>query len=74
VIGRRENIGFREGSWSLCSQKNLGMRARGTEGMFRAEVREDLELWNLLPLSSAFAGVIEIPENVSVECAIKWPF
>jgi hypothetical protein len=29
---------------------------------------------NLLPFSSAFAEVIEIPENVRVKRAVKWPF
>jgi hypothetical protein len=38
------------------------------------EVREGLEIGNLLPLSSAFIEVIEIPENVRVECAVKRPF
>jgi hypothetical protein len=48
--------------------------ARGTERRFRVEVREGLDIGNLLPLSSAFAEVIKIPENVRVECAVKWPF
>jgi hypothetical protein len=38
------------------------------------EIREGLNIGNLLPLSSAFAEVIEIPENVWVQCATKWPF
>jgi hypothetical protein len=73
-IERRESIGVREGSWGLCSQKDLGRGARGTERRFRVEVREGLDIGNLLPLSSAFAEVIEIPENVRVEHAFKWPF
>jgi hypothetical protein len=41
---RRESIGVREGSWGLCSQKDLGREARGTERRFRADVREGLDL------------------------------
>jgi hypothetical protein len=71
---RRESIRVREGSCSFCSQKDLGRGASGTERRFREEVREGLDIGNLLPFSSAFAEVIEIPENVRVECATKWPF
>jgi hypothetical protein len=35
------------------------------------EVRKRLDIQNLLPISSAFAEVIEIPENVSVEHALN---
>jgi hypothetical protein len=73
-IKRRENIGVREGSWGLCSQKDLGRGARGTERRFRVEVREGLDIGDLLPLSSAFTEVKEIPENVRVGCAVKQPF
>jgi hypothetical protein len=52
----------------------LGREARGTERRFRVEVREGLDIGNLLPLSSAFSEVIEIPENVRVERDVKWPF
>jgi hypothetical protein len=72
-INRRENIGVRE-IRGLCSQKHLGRGARGTERRFRVEIREGLDKGNLLPLSSAFAEVIEIPENVRVKHAIKLPF
>jgi hypothetical protein len=34
---------------------------QGVQRRFRAEVREGLDIGNLLPLSSAFAEVIEIP-------------
>jgi hypothetical protein len=47
----------------------LGRRARGAERRFRVEIREGLDIGNLLSFSSAFTGV-EIPENVRVECAI----
>jgi hypothetical protein len=40
----------------------------------RAEVREGLDIGNLLSFSSAFAEVIEIPENVRVKHAVKRPF
>jgi hypothetical protein len=73
-IKRRESIGVREGSWGLFSQKDLGKGARGTERRFRVEVREGLDIGNLLPLPSAFTEVIEIPENVRVEGAVKQPF
>jgi hypothetical protein len=63
-IERRESVGVREGSWGLFSQKDLGRGARGTERRFRVEVREGLDIGNLLPFSSAFAAVIDIPENV----------
>jgi hypothetical protein len=72
-IESRESVGIREGSWGLCSQKDLGRGARGTERRFRVEVREGLDIGNLLPLSSTFAEVIEIPENVRVEHAVKQP-
>jgi hypothetical protein len=52
----------------------LGREARGTERRFRAEVREGLDIGNLLPFSSVFAEVTEIPENVRVKHAIKRPF
>jgi hypothetical protein len=58
----------------LCSQKDLGRGARGTKRRFRVEVREGLDIGNLLSLYSAFPEVIEIPENVRVKRAIKQPF
>jgi hypothetical protein len=69
-IERRESIRVREGSWGFYSQKDLGRGARGAERRLTAEIREGLDLGNLLPFSSVFAEVIEIPENVRVECAI----
>jgi hypothetical protein len=71
---RRKSVGVRQGSWGLCSQKDLDRGARDTARRFRAEVREGQDIGNLLPLSSAFAEVIEIPENVRVEHAVKQPF
>jgi hypothetical protein len=68
-IKRRETIRVREGSWGFCSQKDLGRGARGAERRLRVEIREGLDIGNLL-LSSAFAEVIEISENVRVKCAI----
>jgi hypothetical protein len=73
-IESRKSVRVREGSWGLCSQKDLGSGAKGTDRRFTAEVRESMDIGNLLPLSSAFAEVIEIPENIRVECATKWPF
>jgi hypothetical protein len=43
----RESIGVRKSSWGLCSQKDLGRGARGTERRFRVEVREGLDIGNL---------------------------
>jgi hypothetical protein len=48
----------------------LGRGARGTERRFRAEIREGLDIGNLLSFSSAFMEGVEIPENVRVESAI----
>jgi hypothetical protein len=73
-VERKESFGVRESSWGLCSQKDLDRGAQDTERRFRAEVREGLDIGNLLPLSSAFTEVIEIPENIRVEHAIKQPF
>jgi hypothetical protein len=58
----------------LCSQKDLGRGAGGTERRLRAELREGLDIGNLLSFSSAFTEGVEIPENVRVERAIKQPF
>jgi hypothetical protein len=52
----------------------LGRGARGAERRFRAKIREGLDTGNLLSFSSAFTESVEIPENVRVKCAIKWPF
>jgi hypothetical protein len=56
-IKRRESVRVREGSWGFCSQKDLGRGARGAERRLRAEIREGLDIGNLLPLSSAFTEV-----------------
>jgi hypothetical protein len=50
------------------------MGARGTQRRFRVDIRESLDIGNLLPLSSVFTEIIEIPENVRVEHGVKWPF
>jgi hypothetical protein len=55
-IERRESVRVSEGSWGFCSQKDLGRGARGTERRFRVEIKEGLDIGNLLPLSSAFTG------------------
>jgi hypothetical protein len=52
-IERRERVRVREGSWGFCSQKDLGRGARGAERRLRAEIREGLDIGNLLSLSSA---------------------
>jgi hypothetical protein len=48
--------------------------ARGAERRLRAEKREGLDIGNFLSFSSVFTEGIEIPQNVRVECATKWPF
>jgi hypothetical protein len=52
----------------------LGRGARGTERRLRVEVREGLDIGDFFLLSSAFTEVIEIPENIRIKHAIKWPF
>jgi hypothetical protein len=52
----------------------LGRGARGTERRFRMEVREGLDIGNLLSFSSAFTEVLEIAENVRVKHAVKQTF
>jgi hypothetical protein len=45
-----------------------------TEGGFGVEIGKGLNIGKFLPFTSAFAEFVEIPENVRVEHAIKWPF
>jgi hypothetical protein len=74
-VGRvkgREGFRVRDVNWDFYGQKDLGRGARGAERGLRAEIREGLDIGNLPLFSSVFTGV-EIPENFSVECAIKWP-
>jgi hypothetical protein len=73
-VERGESIRVRKSSRGFCSQKDLGRGAKDTERRYRVVVREGLDIGNLLPLSSAFAEVIEISENVRVEHAIKHTF
>jgi hypothetical protein len=73
-VERRESVRVTEGNWGFCSQKDLGRGARGTDRRLRVEVREGLDIGTLLLLSSAFAEIIEIPENVRVKHAIKQSF
>jgi hypothetical protein len=49
-------------------------RCRERPGHKRAEIREGLDVGNLLSFYSAFTEGVEIPENVRVKCAIQWPF
>jgi hypothetical protein len=55
-------------------QKDLGRRARGAERRLRAEIREGLDIGDLLLFFIAFTEGVEIPENVRVQRAIKWSF
>jgi hypothetical protein len=48
----------------------LGRGARVAERRLRAEIREGLDIRNLLLLSSAFTEGVEISENVRVKWAI----
>jgi hypothetical protein len=50
--------------------EDWGRGARGAERRLRVEIREGLDIGNLLSFSSEFTEGIEIPENVRVECAI----
>jgi hypothetical protein len=76
-VGRvegREGFRVRNVNWGFYGQKDLGRGARGAERRLRGEVREGLDIGNLLLFFSAFTEGVEIPETVRVECAIKWPF
>jgi hypothetical protein len=42
--------------------------------MFGVKVREGLDIEDLLLFSSVFTEVLEIPENIRVKHAVKWPF
>jgi hypothetical protein len=48
----------------------LGRGARGAERRLRVEIREGLDIGNLLLFFSAFTEGVAIPENVRVRCAI----
>jgi hypothetical protein len=68
-VGRvegREGFRVRDINWCFYGQKDLGRGARGAERRLRAEIREGLDIGNLLSFSSAFTEGVEIPENVRV--------
>jgi hypothetical protein len=72
-VGRvegREGFRVRDINWGFYGQKELGKGARGAEGRLRVEIREGLDIGNVLSFSSSFTEGVEIPENVRVECAI----
>jgi hypothetical protein len=72
-VGRvegREGFRVRDVNWGFYGQKDLGRGARGAERRLRVEIREGLDIRNLLSFSSVFTEGIAIPENVRVECAI----
>jgi hypothetical protein len=72
-VGRvegREGFRVRDVNWGFYVQKDLGRGARGAKRRLRAETREGLDIGNLLSFYSVFTEVIEISENVRVECAI----
>jgi hypothetical protein len=76
-VGRvkgREGFRVNNVNWGFYGQKDLGRGARGAERRLRVEIREGLDIGNLLLFFSAFTEGVEIPENVWVECAIKWTF
>jgi hypothetical protein len=70
----QEVFRVRDVNWGFYGQKDVGMGARGAERRLRAEIREGLDIGDLLLFFSVFPEGVEIPENVRVECAIKWPF
>jgi hypothetical protein len=69
-VKEREGFRVRDVNWSFYGQKDSGRGVRGTERRLREEIKEGLDMGNLLSFSSAITEVIEIPENVRVECAI----
>jgi hypothetical protein len=66
----REGFRVRDVNWGFYGQKDLGRGARGAERRFRAEIREGLDIENLLSFSSVFTEGVQFPENVRIECAI----
>jgi hypothetical protein len=72
-VEKGEGFRVREVCWGFYGQKDLSRGARSAERGFRAKIRESLDKGDLLPFSSAFMEVIEIPENIRVKRAIKWP-
>jgi hypothetical protein len=76
-VGRiegREGFRVRDINLGFYGQKDLGRGARGEERGLRAEIKECLDIGDLLLSFSAFREGVEIPENVWVECAVKRPF
>jgi hypothetical protein len=66
-VGRvegREGFRLRDVNWSFYGQKDLDRGARGAERRLRAEVREGLDIGDLLLCFHAFTEDVEIPENV----------
>jgi hypothetical protein len=66
----REGFRVRDVNWGFYGQKDLGRGARGAERRLRVEIREGLDIGNLLLFFSAFTEGVAIPENVRVRCAI----
>jgi hypothetical protein len=72
-VGRvegREGFRVRDVNWGFYGQKDLGRGTRGAERRRRVEIREGLDIGNLLLFFSAFTEGVAIPENVRVRCAI----
>jgi hypothetical protein len=59
-----------EVNWGFYGQKDLDRGVRGAERRLRVEIREGLNIRNLLLFSNAFTEGVEIPENVRIKCAI----
>jgi hypothetical protein len=66
----REGFRVRDVNWGFYGQKDLGRGARSAERRLSVEIKEGLDIVNLLSFSRAFTEGVEIPENVRVEWAI----
>jgi hypothetical protein len=60
-VEEREGFRVRDVNWGFYGQKDLVRGARGAERRLRAEIRESLDIGNLLSFSSVFTEGVEIP-------------
>jgi hypothetical protein len=65
-VEEREGFRVRDINWGFYGQKDLGRGARGAERRLRAEIREGLDIGNLLSFSSAFTEGVAIPGSLRV--------
>jgi hypothetical protein len=69
-IEGREGFRVRDINWDFFWPEGLGQGRSGAERRLRVEIREGLDIGNLLSFYTAFTEGVEIPETVRVECAI----